>query len=119
MASNVTPIERLEDRPIGISPAAIEAEFTRLWRETAEPGLDDSSVRLRTMNFVAVGPSEILMPAGCPGIRVRFQAEGVDAHEVEVGEYLKAAGGLACLTGILARDPLGSTADSNSPCITR
>ncbi len=56
MASNVTPIERLDDRPIGISPAAIEAEFTRLWRETAEPGVDDSSVRLRTMNFVAVGP---------------------------------------------------------------
>lgn len=56
MAPNVTPIERLEDRPIGISPAAIEAEFTRLWRETAEPGLDNSSVRLRTMNFVAVGP---------------------------------------------------------------
>ena len=49
-------IERLADRPIAMSPAAIEEEFTRIWRETAAAGADDSSIRLRTLNFVGVGP---------------------------------------------------------------
>ena len=57
MAQDVTGIERLEDRPIAISPAAIEQEFTRIWRETTSAGgADDSSVRLRVLNFVGVGP---------------------------------------------------------------
>ncbi len=56
MASNVTGLERLEDRPITMSPAAIEEEFTRIWRETAAAGADEASVRLRTQNFVGIGP---------------------------------------------------------------
>ncbi|MEX2247365.1 MAG: glucose-6-phosphate dehydrogenase assembly protein OpcA [Dehalococcoidia bacterium] len=57
MASDVTAIERLEDRPIPVDPAAIEDEFTRIWRETAG-GYDESSVRLRVMNLVGVGAGE-------------------------------------------------------------
>jgi glucose-6-phosphate dehydrogenase assembly protein OpcA len=56
MAPDVVGIERLDDRPIAISPAAIEEEFTRMWGESATAGLDDASVRLRTMNFVGIGP---------------------------------------------------------------
>ncbi len=56
MASDVTGLERLEDRPITMSPAAIEEEFTRIWKETAAAGADEASVRLRTQNFVGVGP---------------------------------------------------------------
>lgn len=56
MAPDVIGIERLEDRPVVMSPAAIEEEFTRIWRETAAAGADDSSIRLRTLNFVGVGP---------------------------------------------------------------
>jgi N-dimethylarginine dimethylaminohydrolase len=63
--------------------------------------------RGRGMNFVAVGPSSVLMPAGCPGIRARLEAERVSVREVGIGEYLKAAGGLGCLTGILAREAPG------------
>jgi len=65
-------------------------------------------VQRRGMNFVAVAPSAVLMPAECPGIRARLEAAGVSVHEVVVSEYLKAAGGLACLTGILARDPVAA-----------
>ena len=39
-------------------------------------------------------------------MRRRLEGEGVVVHAVDIGEYLKAAGGLACLTGILARDPV-------------
>lgn len=56
MAPDVSGIERLADRPIEMSPDAIEEEFTRIWRETAATGADDSSIRLRTLNFVGVGP---------------------------------------------------------------
>lgn len=55
------------------------------------------------MNFVTLAPRHLLMPAGCPGIRARFLSEGVEVLEAEVGEYRKAAGGIACLTGILRR----------------
>lgn len=51
MASDVAPIERLEARPIGVDPAVIEDEFARVWRETAG---DDSPVRVRVMNLVAI-----------------------------------------------------------------
>ncbi len=54
----VLGIERLQDRPITTSPAAIEEELTRIWSETAASGAGDSTVRLRTLNFVAVGPEK-------------------------------------------------------------
>lgn len=56
------------------------------------------------MNFVTLGPRQIVMPAGCPGIKRRLGQAGIGCAEIEVGEYLKAAGGLACLTGILRRE---------------
>jgi hypothetical protein len=58
MASNVSAIERLAERPIAVEPGAIEDEFTRIWRETSGAGYDESSVRLRVLNFVAIGREE-------------------------------------------------------------
>jgi N-dimethylarginine dimethylaminohydrolase len=69
---------------------------------------DEELTRRRGMNFVAVRPSAVVMPSGCPGIRHRLEMEGISARCVEVGEYLKAAGGLACLTGILSREPVAA-----------
>lgn len=58
MAQDVAPIERLEDRPITVDPAAIEEEFTRIWRETSGAGFDESTIRLRVVNFVGIAQSE-------------------------------------------------------------
>ena len=55
MASDVSPIERLSDHAVSIEPAEIEAEFTRIWQETAASGTDESSIRLRVLNFVGIG----------------------------------------------------------------
>ncbi len=55
------------------------------------------------MNFVTLAPKKIVMPSGAPGIRGKLEANGIEVHEVDVSEYLKAAGGIACLTGILRR----------------
>lgn len=57
----------------------------------------------RGMNFVTLAPRRVLMPAGCPAIRNQLEEAGVQVVEAEVGEYLKAAGALGCLTGILSR----------------
>jgi N-dimethylarginine dimethylaminohydrolase len=57
----------------------------------------------RAMNFVTLAPGRIVMPAHCPRTRARYEAAGIEAFEVDVSEYIKAAGALGCLTGILAR----------------
>ncbi len=64
---------------------------------------DDELRVKRGMNFVTLGPRRLVMPAECPAMRARFEARGVEVFELEVDEYLKAGGGLACLTGIVAR----------------
>lgn len=56
------------------------------------------------MNFVTLAPGRIVMPAHCPGIQRRLEAEGLEVATIDVSEYLKAAGGLACLTGVLRRE---------------
>ena len=70
-----------------------------------ELGPDAELADGKAMNLVALAPRRVLMPSGSPRVRARLEAEAVQVDEVEVGEYLKAAGGLGCLTGILRRDP--------------
>ena len=62
----------------------------------------------RAMNFVTISPMHVVMPAGNPETRARLQCEGITCDEICVDEYLKAAGGLGCLTGIVHRDAIGS-----------
>lgn len=63
----------------------------------------DEVLNGRGMNFVAVAPSVVVIPANCPDLEGRLRKHGVEAHAVEVSEYLAADGGVACATGILAR----------------
>jgi glucose-6-phosphate dehydrogenase assembly protein OpcA len=55
MAQDVTGIERIGGGPISVRPDAIEDEFNRIWTESARAGMDESSVRLRVLNFVGIG----------------------------------------------------------------
>ena len=56
MASDVeSPLERLEEHSSAVEPSAIEREFDKIWADTSSESPDDSSVRLRTVNFVALG----------------------------------------------------------------
>ena len=58
------------------------------------------------MNFVALAPGEILMPAGGERMREGYEAAGVRCHIVDIGECIKAGGGIHCMTGFLKRDAL-------------
>jgi N-dimethylarginine dimethylaminohydrolase len=64
----------------------------------------DDEVRLRlSMNFVTLGPRRVVLPSGCPRTRRNLEDAGVACDEVEATECVKAAGGIACLTGIVRR----------------
>lgn len=66
---------------------------------------DQETIPGMALNFVALGPRRVLMPAGCPQTRAMYQAAGIECIEVEIDELRKAAGGMGCLTGILSREP--------------
>lgn len=56
------------------------------------------------MNFVAIEPGKILMPKGAERMRTIYEDAGVRCIEIEVGELIKAGGGIHCMTGFLRRD---------------
>lgn len=56
------------------------------------------------MNFVALAPGEILMPAGGERMQAAYEAAGVRCHTVDISECIKAGGGIHCMTGFLRRD---------------
>jgi N-dimethylarginine dimethylaminohydrolase len=58
------------------------------------------------LNFVALRPGEILMPAGGQTMRAVYEAAGIVCHTVEISELIKAGGGIHCMTAFLKREPL-------------
>jgi arginine deiminase len=56
------------------------------------------------LNFVTLGPRRVLMAAGNPITQAFYREAGITCQTVEVGELLKAAGGIGCLTGVLERE---------------
>lgn len=56
------------------------------------------------LNFVVLGPREILMPGGNPKTQTFYEELGISCRTVDVGEIGKAAGSIGCLTGILERE---------------
>ncbi len=66
---------------------------------------DDSEARRGfALNFVVLGPREILMPEGNPTTQAFYEELGITCRTVEVGEIGKAAGSIGCLTGVLERE---------------
>jgi N-dimethylarginine dimethylaminohydrolase len=58
----------------------------------------------KSLNFVTLGPREILMAAGNPNTQAFCEDLGIACHAIEVDELGKAAGAIGCLTGILQRE---------------
>jgi arginine deiminase len=56
------------------------------------------------LNFVTLGPGEILMAANCPKLQGFFESLGINCRTAMVDELRKAAGGIGCLTGIVERE---------------
>lgn len=61
--------------------------------------------RKHAMNFVILGPRKIIMPAGCPKTRKIYERAGLKiSAEIRLTQLVNGGGGLACATGILARE---------------
>lgn len=58
----------------------------------------------QAMNIVTISPRKIIMTTGCPATRKIYEDAGIEVvAEVEISQFINGAGGLACMTGILAR----------------
>jgi arginine deiminase len=60
--------------------------------------------RGKALNFVTLGPREVLMAAGNPVTQSFYESLGITCRVVDVGELIKAAGAIGCLTGIVERE---------------
>jgi len=65
---------------------------------------EEEAIRGMALNFVTLGPQQILMPTGNPKTQSFYEDSGIKCVTVEVSELHKAAGGIGCLTGILKRE---------------
>jgi N-dimethylarginine dimethylaminohydrolase len=84
---------------------AVQALRSRGYQVAALP--DESEIKGNfALNIVTLGPREILMPAGNPVTQRFYEDCGIVVHAVEMRELHKASGGIGCLTGILAREPI-------------
>jgi arginine deiminase len=90
--------------PTRVPHAAVETLRTKGYRVVFLPDEEEATAGM-ALNFVALGPYRVLMPAGCPRTRAFYKTAGITCHEVEIGELRRAAGAIGCLTGILRRAP--------------
>lgn len=88
--------------PYRLAWRAIEALGQRGYRVLLVPDETEAS-QGGALNFVTLGPRQILMAEDNPKTQAFLEAEGVTCQTVEVSELLKAAGGIGCLTGVLER----------------
>mgnify|MGYP001091744357 CR=1 FL=1 len=88
--------------PGRVAYAAVEALRARGYTVLFLPD-EGEAVRGMALNFVTLGPRRILMAAGNPITQAFYEEADVVCQTVEVGELVKAAGGIGCLTGILER----------------
>lgn len=58
------------------------------------------------VNFVALAPGKVVMPAGNPNSKKLLEDAGVECIEVELAEIMKGWGAIHCLTAFLKRDPV-------------
>ena len=65
---------------------------------------EEEALQGMALNFVTLGPREILMPAGNSVTQAFLENLGIICHTVNVDELRKAAGAIGCLTGIVERD---------------
>lgn len=67
--------------------------------------LEEIKVKM-AINFVALEPGKIVMPAGSPNTKRKLVEAGVEVIEVQLNEIMKGWGATHCMTVFLNRDPV-------------
>ncbi len=86
-----------------LAPDALVGLLQELEREVLALPDDAEMLKGLALNFVSLGHGRILMSGGCPQTRAHYESAGLTVLEAEVSQYRKAAGGIGCATGVLAR----------------
>lgn len=87
----------------GKAPDRLVTELKNAGVATVACNLDPPNGEPFGANFVTIRPGEVVMAAQRPNTRRALESAGISVEELDISEYLAAAGGLACLTGILRR----------------
>ena len=85
-----------------VAPSTMDALRSRGYRILEVPQGEETIGRM-ALNFVTLGPRRILMGAGNPSTQEKLEREGVHCVTVQIEELIKGAGGIGCMTGVLAR----------------
>ena len=59
------------------------------------------------INFVALAPGKVVMPAGNPNTRNLLEKAGIECVEAPIFEIMKCWGAMHCLTAFIRRDSVG------------
>lgn len=59
-----------------------------------------------SINFVALGPSKVIMAAGNPNTKAILESEGIEVLETDFSELLHGWGAVHCMTVFLNREPV-------------
>ena len=88
-----------------IAPDSLLTELARLGLEIVSVSETDEVAEHWALNFAVLEPDRVIVSDEVPVFRRFLASLGIEiADAVPLSQYLNAAGGLACATGILARD---------------
>lgn len=88
--------------PKRLAHAAVDALRARGYQVAFLPD-EAEAAHGSALNFVTLGPRQILMAAGNPVTQAFLEGLGITCHTIPVDELRKAAGAMGCLTGIIER----------------
>ncbi len=89
--------------PTRLAHRAADALRERGYHVAYPPNIEEELRGGSPLNFVTIGPREILMAAGNPNTQAFFEDLGIECHTIPVDELSKAAGAMGCMTAILQR----------------
>ncbi|WP_342431639.1 arginine deiminase family protein [Neobacillus sp. FSL H8-0543] len=89
--------------PYDVVKVLLERDFTIIEATNTEEIKNNACI-----NFVALEPGKVVMPANCPEMKGKLEDSGVTVVEVDVTEILKGWGAIHCMTAFLHRDPVGT-----------
>jgi len=98
-------------RKIMLFPWQVQYDMCELLMEMGFEIIENPNVtEVKTsfgINFVALAPGKVVMPAGNPKTRNLLEKAGIECIEVCLTELMKCWGAAHCLTAFLRRDSVG------------
>lgn len=88
--------------PGRVSEATVRALQGRGYEILDAPD-EEEARRGMALNLVTLGPRDVIMPSGNPRTQELLERRGVRCTVVDIDELARGAGGIGCMTGILAR----------------